>query len=56
MLARRWKSANIAVRHFPMTAEALRKKLKLGDGGSHYIFGTTLADGSHKLFICRKIR
>lgn len=49
------KSANIAVRNFPMTAEQLRKKLKMKDGGNTYIFATTLADGSHKLFVCRKI-
>lgn len=47
--------ANVAVRNFPMTAEQLRKKLKLKDGGEVYIFGTTLQDGTHQLFICRKI-
>ena len=47
--------ANVAVRNFPMTAEQLRKKLKLKDGGDVYIFGTTLQDGAHQLFICRKI-
>lgn len=47
--------ANIAVRNFPMSAEQLRKKLKLKDGGEVYIFGTTLQDGTHQLFICRKI-
>ena len=47
--------ANIAVRNFPMSAEQLRKKLKLKDGGEVYIFGTTLQDGAHQLFICRKI-
>ena len=47
--------ANIAVRNFPMTVEQLRKKLKLKDGGDVFIFGTTLSDGSHQLFICRKI-
>jgi hypothetical protein len=48
------KSANIAVRNFPLTAEQLRKKLKLKDGGDTYIFATTLADGQHRLFVCRK--
>lgn len=48
------KRANIAVRNFPMTAEQLRKKLKLKDGGDVYIFGTTLQDGTHQLFICHK--
>ena len=47
--------ANVAVRNFPMTAEQLRKKLKLKDGGDVYIFGTTLQDGAHQLYICRKI-
>lgn len=49
------KSANIAVRNFPMSADQLRNKLKLKDGGNTYIFATTLSDGEHKLFICRKI-
>lgn len=47
--------ANIAVRNFPLTAEQLRRKLKMKDGGDVYIFATTLADGGHRLFICRKI-
>ncbi len=46
--------ANIAVRNFPLSAAALRKKLKLKDGGDHYLFGTTQSDGTHVLFICRK--
>ena len=49
------KSANISVRNFPLSAEQLRKKLKLKDGGDIYIFATTVEDGSHRLFICRKI-
>ena len=47
--------ANIAVRNFPLTAEQLRKKLKLKDGGDIYIFATTTSKSDHKLFICRKI-
>ena len=47
--------ANISVRNFPLTADQLRKKLKVKDGGEAYIFATTLADGTHRLFICRKI-
>ena len=46
--------ANITVRNFPMSAEVLRKRLKLADGGDDYIFATTLADGSHCLLLCRK--
>jgi len=47
--------ANISVRNFPMSVEALRQRLRLKDGGDVYIFATTTADGSRQLFICRKI-
>lgn len=47
--------ANIAVRNFPMTADALRKKLKLRDGGDTYIFATTTRNKQYQLMICRKI-
>ena len=47
--------ANIAVRNFPMTVPALRKRLKIADGGDVYIFATTVADGSHVLIISKKI-
>ena len=46
--------ANIATRNFPLKADQLRRRLKLRDGGDTYIFGTTLADGSHVLIVCRK--
>ncbi len=46
--------ANVAVRNFPLTAEELRKQLKLGDGGEVYLFGTTLRDGGKVLVVTRK--
>lgn len=48
--------ANITVRNFPMTVAALRKRLKLKDGGAIYIFATTLAQGEHVLIIAKKIK
>jgi len=48
------KQANIATRNSPMTAEGLRKRLKLRDGGDLYIFATTLQDGAHTLIMCKK--
>ncbi|MCH9277178.1 SAM-dependent methyltransferase [Bifidobacterium amazonense] len=47
--------ANIAVRNFPLTVAALRKKLKLSDGGDVYLFATTLAGGKHVIVRCRKV-
>lgn len=47
--------SNIAVRNFPLTAEELKKKIKLKDGGDSYIFGTTTQDDKHILILCKKI-
>ena len=47
--------ANVAVRNFPMTAQQLRQRLGLKDGGDCYIFGTTNATGEHRLYICNKL-
>ncbi len=49
------RKANITVRNFPMTAQELRRKLKLQDGGDVYLFATTLSDMQRRLIICRKI-
>lgn len=46
--------ANIAVRNFPMTVDALRKRLKIKDGGDVYIFATTVYNGGHVLIITKK--
>lgn len=45
--------ANIAVRHFPLTADALRHRLKLKDGGNLYVFATTVGK-EHRLFLTEK--
>ena len=47
--------ANIAVRNFPMSAQELRKRLHLADGGDLYIFGVTTATGQRLLYLCRKL-
>ena len=47
--------ANVAVRNFPLTAEELRKQLKLGDGGDVYLFGTTLRAGEKVIILTRKV-
>ena len=46
--------ANIAVRNFPMPVAELRKRLKLKDGGTAYIFATTTDSGEHVLLLCCK--
>ncbi|MGN7437046.1 MAG: THUMP-like domain-containing protein [Alcanivorax sp.] len=48
------KKADLVVRNFPSSVDALRRKLKLKDGGVHRIFATTIADGQKKLILCAK--
>ena len=47
--------ANVATRNFPMTAQQLRQRLGLKDGGECYIFGTTTAAGQRMLYTCHKL-
>ncbi|MBO7140859.1 MAG: SAM-dependent methyltransferase [Prevotella sp.] len=49
------KTANISVRNFPLSAEKLRQRLKLADGGTDYIFATTLSNGDHIIMLCTKL-
>ena len=48
------QQANITVRNFHLTAAQLRAKLKLRDGGPHYLFGSTLSDARPVIIVCRK--
>ena len=46
--------ANLTVRNFPASVDALRKKWKLSEGGDTYLLATTLPDGSHRVLLCKK--
>lgn len=46
--------ANVSVRNFPLSAEALRKKLKLKDGGNLYLFATTDQRNRHIIILTEK--
>ena len=48
------ETANLAVRNFPLSVVELRKRLKLKEGGEHYLFATTIGT-MHALIICKKI-
>jgi 16S rRNA G966 N2-methylase RsmD len=49
------KKANLTVRNFPLNVNALRKKLKLSEGGDSFVFATTLSSDNKVLIICSKI-
>jgi 16S rRNA G966 N2-methylase RsmD len=47
--------ANITTRNFPETVAQIRKKTKIKDGGSQYLFFTTLKNESLKILVCSQI-
>ena len=49
------RQASITVRNFPLSVAELRKRLKLSEGGSRYLFATTLANGDHVLIVCQRL-
>lgn len=46
--------ANIATRNFPLSADELRKRTGIKDGGDCYLFGTTMTGFGARLFRCHK--
>lgn len=46
--------ANIATRNFPLTADELRKRTGIKDGGECYLFGTVVKGMGARLFRCHK--
>ncbi len=55
VLRARIPQANIAVRNFPLSADALRRRTGIRDGGEVYLFGATLAVVGPVLIRCHKI-
>jgi len=47
--------ANITTRNFPETVAQIRKKTKIKDGGSYYLFFTTVYNGDLKVLICSQV-
>lgn len=47
--------ANIAVRNFPLSADELRRRAGIRDGGDVYLFGATVSGMGAQLFRCRKV-
>ena len=46
--------ANITVRNYPMSADQLRRRLQLRDGGPVYLFATTAFQDRHVVYMCEK--
>ncbi len=47
---------NVVARNYPLTVNELKKRLKLSDGGSRYLFACTSADGRKFLIECERLR
>ena len=46
---------NVATRNFMMSADDLRLKLKVKDGGDKRVFGCTILEGSRHLIVTSKV-
>lgn len=53
-LSHNFSQANLTVRGFPSSVESLRQRLSLREGGSAYLFATTLANEKKVLIRCKK--
>ena len=53
-LKRQLPQANIATRNFPLTADQLRHRTGIRDGGDIYLFGAKVKDMGEQLLLCRK--
>ena len=55
-LKKRFKrtQANITTRNFPWTVIKLKQQLQINDGGTLYLFFTTLSDGDKVCLLCEK--
>ena len=47
--------ANITTRNFPLSVSDIRKKLKVKDGGTTYLFFTTDCDNSKIILVCSQL-
>ncbi|MGL5788246.1 MAG: THUMP-like domain-containing protein [Bacteroidales bacterium] len=47
--------ANLATRNFPLSVADIRKRSKIAEGGSLYLFATTLGDDRKVIVYCEKI-
>ena len=54
LLGKRYGQMNVATRNFRLSAEQLRKRLGVKDGGDIYLFATTLGNGEQVLILCEK--
>lgn len=45
---------NVATRNFRLSADQLKQRLNVQDGGNLYLFATTLASGDQVLLLCKK--
>lgn len=54
-LRKAYPTAAVAVRNFPMSADELRKKLKIGESSQNFLFGVSAASGKPLLIVCHKL-
>jgi hypothetical protein len=46
---------NFHLRNFPAKIDALKKELKIKEGGIHDVFATTIYPNEKRLLICKRV-
>jgi len=54
-VSKEWGRANVAVRNFPLSADELRRRLGVRDGGDIFLYGTTIGKNDKILVVCEKL-
>ena len=49
-----YKTLNVSTRNFRLSADQLKARIGVIDGGDKYLFGTTLSNSQQVLILCRK--
>lgn len=55
LLKKKFSKANITVRNFPKSVAEIRKETQIKDGGSNYLFATTLSDQRPVVICCHQL-
>ncbi len=49
------KKVNVVTRNYPLSANQLKTKFRLKDGGDQFLLGITLMDGKKALILCKQL-
>ncbi len=55
LITEKYPRASVSAKNFPLSSDDLRKKLKLKESSTYYLFGTSDSKGAKKIIICSSV-